>query len=114
MKIFIKGLPLQVGESELREVFGDFGKVNSLRIIKDRETGKSRGFGFVEMPNELEAKDAIKSMNGGDYYGHKIFVTEAKEDGAPQGGGGGGRGNGGGGFNRGGGSYGNNRGSHSR
>jgi len=101
MKIFIKGLPLQVGESELREVFGDFGKVNSLRIIKDRETGKSRGFGFVEMPNETEAKEAIKSMNGGDYYGHRIMVTEAKEDGAPQGGGSG-RGSGGSnGFNRG-------------
>jgi len=99
MKIFIKGLPLQVEESELREVFGDFGKVTSLRIIKDRETGQSRGFGFVEMPNEVEAKDAIKSMNGGDYYGHRILVMEAKEDGTqsagPRGGGGGG------GFNRG-------------
>jgi cold-inducible RNA-binding protein len=99
MKIFIKGLPLQVEESELREVFGDFGKVNSLRIIKDRETGQSRGFGFVEMPNDVEAKEAIKSMNGGDYYGHKIFVTEAKEDGAAPGGGR--PGGGGGGFNRG-------------
>ena len=80
MKIFIKGLPFQVGEAELTEVFGDFGEVKSLRIIKDRETGQSRGFGFVEMPNDAEAKEAIRNMNGGDYYGHRITVTEAKED----------------------------------
>jgi len=82
MKIFIKGLPLQVSESELKEVFGDFGQVRSLRIIKDRDTGESRGFGFVEMPNDAEAKEAILNMNGGDYYGNKIVVTEAKEDGS--------------------------------
>jgi cold-inducible RNA-binding protein len=93
MKIFIKGLPLQVGEAELKEVFGDFGQVKSLTIIKDRETSQSRGFGFVEMPNEAEAKEAIKNMNGGDYYGNRIMVSEAKEDG--------GQGNSrGGGFNR--------------
>ncbi|WP_374164337.1 RNA recognition motif domain-containing protein [Arcticibacter sp. MXS-1] len=105
MKIFIKGLPLQVEESELREVFGDFGQVRSLRIIKDRETGQSRGFGFVEMPNAEEAKEAIRNMNGGDYYGNTIFVAEAKED-RPEGNGGGNRG---GSFNRGGGNR-----SHSR
>ncbi|PWG82197.1 RNA recognition motif domain-containing protein [Pararcticibacter amylolyticus] len=107
MKIFIKGLPLQVEESELREVFGDFGQVKSLRIIKDRETGQSRGFGFVEMPNVAEAKEAIANMNGGDYYGNTIFVAEAKDDKGPEGGN-----NRGGGFNRGGGNrsgYSNNR-----
>jgi len=82
MKIFIKGLPLQVGEAELKEVFGDFGQVKSLRIIMDRETGKSKGFGFVEMPSDEEAREAIRNMNGGDYYGNRILVTEAKEDGA--------------------------------
>lgn len=81
MKIFIKGLPLQVGEAELKEVFGDFGQVKSLRIIVDRETGKSKGFGFVEMPSDEEAREAIRNMNGGDYYGNRILVTEAKEDG---------------------------------
>ncbi|WP_207426340.1 RNA-binding protein [Pedobacter sp. SYSU D00535] len=91
MKIFIKNLPLQVEEKELREVFGDFGVVKSLRIIKDKETGASRGFGFVEMPDEAQAKEAIRNMNGGDYYGNKIFVTEARDDD-----------NGGGGANRGG------------
>lgn len=80
MKIFIKGLPLQVGEPELTEVFGDFGTVKSLRIIVDRETGMSKGFGFVEMPNDAEAREAIRNMNGGDYYGHRILVSEAKED----------------------------------
>ncbi|WP_256012559.1 RNA recognition motif domain-containing protein [Desertivirga xinjiangensis] len=105
MKIFIKGLPLQVSEPELKEVFGDFGQVRSLRIVKDRETGQSRGFGFVEMPNDAEAKEAIRNMNGGDYYGQKIMVTEAKEDGSPAP-----RGGSGGGFNRNGG--GNNRSGH--
>ena len=94
MKIFIKGLPLQVGEAELKEVFGDFGQVKSLRIIVDRETGKSKGFGFVEMPSDDEAREAIRNMNGGDYYGNRILVTEAKEDGAAPGG------NRGGNFNR--------------
>jgi len=79
MKIFITGLPLEVGEEELTAVFGDFGQVKSLRIIKDRETNQSRGFGFVEMPNDEEAKEAIKRMNGGDYNGNRIKVAEAQE-----------------------------------
>ena len=79
MKIFITGLPLEVGEDELTAVFGDFGQVKSLRIIKDRETNQSRGFGFVEMPNEEEAKEAIKRMNGGDFNGNRIKVAEAQE-----------------------------------
>ncbi|MDB5007023.1 MAG: RNA-binding protein [Mucilaginibacter sp.] len=81
MKIFITGLPLQVEEAELRAVFGDFGQVKSLTIIKDRGTSQSRGFGFVEMPNDDEAKHAIRNMNGGDYYGNRILVSEAKDDG---------------------------------
>lgn len=79
MKIFITGLPLEVGEAELTEVFGDFGEVKSLRIIKDRETHQSRGFGFVEMPNDDEAKEAIFRMNGADYNGNRIKVAEAQE-----------------------------------
>lgn len=103
MKIFIAGLPFEVEEAELRAVFGDFGVVKSLRIIKDRETGKSRGFGFVEMPNDDEAKEAIKNMNGGDYNGSKITVKVAEDKpndgqsrGFSRGGGGGSRG----GYNR--------------
>lgn len=79
MKIFIAGLPFEVEEPELRAVFGDFGVVKSLRIIKDRETGRSRGFGFVEMPNDEEAKEAIRNMNGGDYNGSKITVKVAED-----------------------------------
>ncbi|MXV13673.1 RNA recognition motif domain-containing protein [Hufsiella ginkgonis] len=79
MKIFIAGLPFQVGEEELTAVFSDFGTVKSLRIITDRETGESKGFGFVEMPNETEAREAIKNMDGGDYYGRRISVAEADE-----------------------------------
>jgi cold-inducible RNA-binding protein len=94
MKIFITGLPLEVGEEELTAVFGDFGPVKSLRIITDRETGQSRGFGFVEMPNDDEAREAIKRMNGGDYNGNRIKVAEAQEK--PGNGGG----NAGGGFKR--------------
>jgi cold-inducible RNA-binding protein len=94
MKIFITGLPLEVGEEELTAVFGDFGPVKSLRIIKDRETGQSRGFGFVEMPNDDEAREAIKRMNGGDYNGNRIKVAEAQEKPGNAGG------NAGGGFKR--------------
>jgi RNA recognition motif-containing protein len=93
MNIFIAGLPFSVEEAELKAVFGDFGFVKSLRIIKDRETGQSRGFGFVDMPNEEEAKEAIKNMNGGDYNGSRITVKEAEEKGGSTSGGG---------FNRGG------------
>lgn len=96
MKIFIAGLPFEVGEDELTAVFGDFGVVKSLRIVKDRETGQSKGFGFVEMPNDAEAKEAIRNMDGADYYGRRISVAEADE--RPKGSGGGA--GGGGGFKR--------------
>jgi cold-inducible RNA-binding protein len=81
MKVFIAGLPLEVNEAELSAVFGDFGPVKSLRIIKDRETKESRGFGFVEMVNEDEAKEAIRCMNGASYYGRKITVNVAEDKG---------------------------------
>ena len=81
MKVFIAGLPLEVNEAELTEVFGDFGPVKSLRIIKDRVTKESRGFGFVEMVNDDEAKEAIRCMNGQSYYGRKITVNVAEDKG---------------------------------
>lgn len=87
MKIFIAGLPFQVGEEELTAVFGDFGHVKSLRIVKDRETGQSKGFGFVEMTNDDEAKEAIENMDGADYYGRRISVAEADDKPKPSGGG---------------------------
>jgi cold-inducible RNA-binding protein len=81
MKVFIAGLPLEVDEAELTAVFGDFGPVKSLRIIKDRETKESRGFGFVEMVNDNEAQEAIRCMNGASYYGRRITVNVAEDKG---------------------------------
>jgi len=81
MKVFIAGLPLEVDEAELTAVFGDFGPVKSLRIIKDRETKESKGFGFVEMVNDNEAKEAIRCMNGASYYGRRITVNIAEDKG---------------------------------
>lgn len=78
-KVFIAGLPLQVEEAELCAVFGDFGPVKSLRIIKDRETNESKGFGFVEMVNDDEAQEAIRCMNGANYYGRRITVNIAED-----------------------------------
>jgi cold-inducible RNA-binding protein len=82
MKVFIAGLPTEVDEAELTAVFGDFGPVKSLRIIKDRETKESRGFGFVEMVNDDEAQEAIRCMNGASYYGRKITVNVAQDKGS--------------------------------
>jgi cold-inducible RNA-binding protein len=93
MKVFIAGLPLEVDEAELTAVFGDFGPVKSLRIIKDRETKESKGFGFVEMVNDNEAKEAIRCMNGASYYGRRITVNVAEDKGPGFNGNGGGKGN---------------------
>jgi len=87
MKIFISGLPLRVGEGELTEVFSDFGPVKSLRIIKDHQTKQSKGFGFVEMLNEEEAKQAILHMNGQRYYENIIRVNIADDNKGPRSGG---------------------------
>ncbi|HEV8284248.1 MAG TPA: RNA-binding protein [Chitinophagaceae bacterium] len=107
MNIFVAGLPYDLDDAELEEIFEKFGKVNSAKVAMDRETGKSRGFGFVEMPVEEEAKDAIESLNNIS-LGKKPLIVKAAED-RPGGGssGGGYRGGGskGGGFNKGGGGF---------
>ena len=105
MNIFVAGLPYDLDDAELEEIFEKFGKVVSAKVAMDRETGKSKGFGFVEMPNEAEAKDAIENLNDIS-LGKKPLVVKAAED-RP---GGGSRGGGGGYGNRpggGGGGYGN-------
>lgn len=112
MNIYVGNLARQVTEDELRAEFEAFGQVESVAIIKDKFTGESRGFGFVEMGNAEEAKKAIEGLNGKDVGGRALNINEARprED-RPRGGGGGGgfrggRGGGGGGFrggNRGGG-----------
>ena len=114
MNIFVAGLPYDLDDAELEEIFEKFGKVNSAKVAMDKETGKSRGFGFVEMPVEAEAKEAIEGLNNIS-LGKKPLVVKAAEDrqggssggggGYRSGGGGGGYRGGGGGGNRGGGGY---------
>ena len=88
-KIYVGNLAWGTNEDGLREAFSSFGEVHSCRVITDRETGRSRGFGFVEM-DEAAADKAIAEMNGKDLDGRQLRVNEAQER-APRGGGGGGR-----------------------
>ncbi|MDX9782032.1 MAG: RNA-binding protein [Bacteroidales bacterium] len=114
MNIFISNLSWAIKDADLRELFAEYGEISSAKVIMDRETGKSRGFGFVEMPNEEEGKKAIEELDKAEYDGKVITVNVAKprEDrGGSRGGfGGGNRGGGFGGGNRGGGFSGGNRG----
>lgn len=101
MTIFVAGLPYDLDDAELEEIFEKFGVIKSAKVSMDRETGKSRGFGFVEMPNDDEAKEAIEGLNDIS-LGKKPLVVKKAED--RHGGSGGGGGNRGGG-NSGGGGY---------
>lgn len=90
MNIFVGSLPFKIEESELQEIFEEYGEVSSVKIIMDRATGRSKGFGFVEMPNEEEAKKAIEELNNAEVEGRTIVVNKAeekKEGGRPAGGG---------------------------
>jgi len=97
VNIYVGNLSGQVTEDELRTEFEAFGQVDSVSIIKDKFTGESRGFGFVEMSNAEEAKKAIEGLNGKEVGGRTLSVNEARprED-KPRGGGRGGGGGGGG------------------
>ena len=100
MNIYVANLPYSSGDDELRSQFEAFGSVDSATVIKDRDTGRSRGFGFVEMPNKEEAEAAIEQLNGTEMGGRPLTVNEARPRGERSGGGGGGggyRGGGGGG-----------------
>lgn len=101
MKIFVIGLPYDLDDAELEEIFEKFGTVTSAKVTLDRETGKSRGFGFVEMPNTEEAKDAIESLNDISLGKKPLIVKEAEER-NPRGGSGnsGGYSGGGGNYNK--------------
>ena len=92
MNIYVGNLSYGLTEEALRAAFAAHGQVDSARIIKDRETGQSKGFGFVEMPNQGEAEAAIKELDGADLGGRKIRVNEARPREGGPGGGGGGRG----------------------
>jgi len=102
MNLFVAGLPYDLDDDELMEIFEKFGTIKSAKVAIDKETGKSRGFGFVEMPIEAEAKDAIENLNDIS-LGKKPLVVKAADDRPGGGGGGGQRGGGGGGGYRGGG-----------
>ena len=78
MNIYAGNLSYQTTEQNLREAFEAFGKVSSASVISDRETGQSKGFGFVEMPNNSEADAAIKALNGRDMNGRAIKVNQAE------------------------------------
>ena len=77
-KLFVGSLPFSTTEDELREVFSQAGEVASARVITDKFTGKSRGFGFVEMANAEGAQKAIETLNGYELGGRKITVSEAR------------------------------------
>ena len=79
MKIFVAGLPYDLDDAELEEIFEKFGTVASAKVAIDKETGKSKGFAFIEMPNSTEAKDAIESMNDISLGKKPLVVKEAEE-----------------------------------
>ena len=99
MNIYIGNLSFDSTEEGLKAAFGAYGAVDEVRLITDRYTGRSRGFGFVEMPDNGEAEEAIKGMNGKELDGRTLTVNQAR----PKGEGGGGGGGGGGGYGGGGG-----------
>ena len=101
-KLYVGNLPFTATEEALKEAFSQYGTVESAKIITDRDTGRSKGFGFIEMASDTEATAAIEKLNGADYGGRPLTVNEAKPM-VPREGGGGGRGGfGGGGGGRGG------------
>lgn len=102
MKLYVGNIDFQTSEYDLEQLFGQSGTVTSANIIADRETGRSRGFGFVEMSTQEEGEAAIAEFNGKELNGRALIVNEARQR---ESGGGGGRGGygGGGGGNRGGG-----------
>ncbi len=104
-KLYVGNLSFDTTQQDLEELFGELGTVESANLIEDRDTGRSRGFAFVEMSSDEEAQNAISQFNGKEVDGRELKVNEAKPQEKRAGGGGGGRGGygGGGGGNRGGG-----------
>ncbi len=96
-KLYVGNLPYDVNDADLNQLFSQHGTVESAQVIIDKMTGRSKGFGFVEMGSDQEANTAIEALNGKDYSGRPLTVNEAKprEDRGPRGGGGGGGGRGG-------------------
>ena len=78
MNIYVGNLPYSTDRDELRAIFEQYGEVSSARVVTDRETGRSRGYGFVEMPNAEQAQAAIEALNGKEIGGRKAVVNEAR------------------------------------
>ena len=78
MNIYVGNLPFQATEADLRSLFADYGTVNSAAVITDRDTGRSRGFGFIELADETRAEEAIDKLNGQDWDGRQLTVNEAR------------------------------------
>ena len=97
-KLYVGGLPYSISDTQLEELFSAHGTVESARVITDRMTGRSRGFGFVEMANQNEAEAAMTELNGSQLEGRTLTVNEARQKENRGMGGGGGRPGGGGGF----------------
>lgn len=103
MKLYVGNIAYATNEQTLRDAFGQFGQVEEVAVIMDRETGRPRGFAFVTMKNDAEAREAVEQLNGTQLDGRTIAVNEARPKtaggggGGPRGGGGGYRGGGGGG-----------------
>jgi RNA recognition motif-containing protein len=103
MNIYVANIPFKASEQELKGLFEEYGEVTSAKIIMDKETQRSRGFGFIEMPDDSAARQAMTKLNGFNFLGKDLMVNEARpKTDAPRGGGGGYRsgGGGGGGFNK--------------
>jgi RNA recognition motif-containing protein len=96
MKLYVGNLSYSTNEDELRQLFGAYGTVDSVAVITDRDTGRSKGFGFVEFGNDAEAQAAISGLNGKDVGGRALTVSQARPKSEGGGGGRGGYGGGGG------------------
>jgi RNA recognition motif-containing protein len=103
MKIYVGNLAYRTSEDDLRREFERYGSVSQVDVISDRETGRSKGFGFVEMPNDNEANAAIQALDGANIGERTLKVNEARPKAPRESGGGGSRGGGGGGYRGGGG-----------
>ena len=91
LNIYVGNLPYTTDQAELESLFSQFGSVNRASVVEDRETGRSRGFGFVEMASEEDGRKAIEELNGQEYSGRPLTVNEARpREPRPNGGGGGG------------------------
>jgi RNA recognition motif-containing protein len=78
MNIYVANISFRASEQQLKELFQQFGEVSSVKIVTDRETGRSRGFGFIEMPNDSEGKTAIAQLNGTEFAERNLVVNEAR------------------------------------